>query len=288
MRLTLGRFPPKLTPMAAVISDLTGPALVPVAVLVVFRRLRAYFPAPGTTDRSPSLSAGEPAPEFKDLNWTVGVAMLPVEIGFGFGSYQSLILANRLFAEADGPTRFQLLPTKILWIFFPLFGALSLTWEITQHLFWFGDKESASRYAQWTHEKAGFNSTRVLRWMALVIALPIAVATVLALPMRSSLRDNDMIIRSYGLRSGRHYLYSQARRLAALNGFRTREGKFQPRAEILVQFSDGFCWHSADNQDFTATVDPRLLAFLQQNTRIPLEEAQTEADLNFPRKQNPR
>jgi hypothetical protein len=51
------------------------------------------------------------------------------------------------------------------------------------------------------------------------------------------------------------------------------------KAEIIIDFSDGSRWHSADNRDFTSAVDPGLDEFLQHKTGIPLERAETEADL---------
>lgn len=270
--------------MASGIIDLIGAAVVPLAVATAFSLLRRYLPARTSKSQSAPISATE-MQEFEEMKWTVGTAILLVGACFALGSYRLLLLANHFFAKADGPTRFQLLPTTAIWWFFPGFGAASLAWEITL-LLWslFLDRQKAGRYTQWSNDKTGFNATRVLRWAALGIALPIAVATLLALPMRASLRENDIMIRGYGFRPARHYPYSDARRLAVIHGFRTREGKFESRAEILVQFSDHYCWHSGDNRDFTASIDPEVLAFLQQKTGLSTQEAETEADLNSLRK----
>lgn len=270
--------------MALGITDFIGPVIVPIAVAVAFALFRKYLPSRTTTSQSPAISPTEPQ-ELEDLKWVVGCAMLGVGVAFAIGSYRALLFANHFFANAEGRARFQFLPTTAIWWFFPGLGAAALAWEIT-FILWssFGDPKRARRYAQWSNSKTGFNATAVLLWMALLIALPIGIATILAVPMHVSLRENDIVIRGYGFRPARHYPYSDARRLAVVHGFRTREGKFESRAQIMVQFSDGYCWHSGDNQDFTASVDPELLAFLQQKTGLSRQEAETEADLNFPGK----
>jgi hypothetical protein len=255
-------------------------ALIPAAVITAFALFRKYVPARKPGPIPTPITPGEAA-EFSKLQWIVGFAQLAVVLVFAIAAYQSLVFTNLHLAQADGPARFQLLPTKYIWWFFPGFGALCLTWEISLFLWSLrGDKKKIERYAQWSNEKAGFDCTRVLRWMALGIALPVGVATLLALPMHATLRDRDMVIHEYARLSSRHYSYSQARRLMAIDGYRNRDGQFTARAEVIVEFEDGYRWHSEDNRDFTPEVDPALVSFLEQKTGLPLEHAETEAALS--------
>ncbi len=88
-----------------------------------------------------------------------------------------------------------------------------------------------------------------------------------------------MAIRQYASVSSRHYAYSQARRLIVVDGVRDRSGKFTKRADIIIDFADGFRWHSEANRDFEPAVDRNLLEFIREKTALPVESAQTEADL---------
>jgi hypothetical protein len=261
-------------------SDLIGSALIPAAVVAIFALLRKYVPARQPGNVAPAITEDEVA-DFRRLQWAVGAAVVGVGVVFSIASYKVLLLANRYMAEADGPARFQLLPTKAIWWFFPGFGALCLTWEITLFL-WslLGDKRKIELYTEWSNQKTGFNSTRVLRWMALGIAAPVGVVTLLAVPMHSTLSDQDMRVQGYAQFSSRPYPYSKARRLMAVDGFRDNDGKFNARADVIVEFSDGYRWHSEANRDFASRVDPDLVEFLKEKTGLPLESAQTEADLN--------
>jgi hypothetical protein len=262
------------------LPSLVGRMLVPVAVLTAFALLRRYVSArTAVLPATPTIATL--ATKFGKWQWAVGAAMFCVAVVFSFAGYEILVLANRYFAEADGPARFQLLPTKVIWGFFPGFGALCLTWEITRFLWSLAaDKDQIARYAAWGNEKTGFDGPRVLRWMALGIALPIGLVTLPAVPMHSTLRERDMLVRGYGQISSRHYAYSQATRLMSVEGFRDRDGKFTARADLIVEFADGYRWHSEANRDFETSVNPKLIDFLELKTGLALEQAPTEDDLN--------
>jgi hypothetical protein len=58
-----------------------------------------------------------------------------------------------------------------------------------------------------------------------------------------------------------------------------RDGVMTKRAEILVDFDDGFRWSSVSNRDFESSPDPRLVEFLQAKTGLPVLRAETEDDL---------
>jgi hypothetical protein len=266
--------------MTPALPDLVGRMLVPVAVLTAFALLRRYVSARTAWVPSTPITTTEAA-KFGKWQWAVGAAMVCVALVFAFAGYEILLLANRYFAEADGPARFQLLPTKVIWGFFPGFAALALTWEITKFLWSLaGNQGDIERYTAWGNEKTGFDGPRVLRWMALGIALPIGLVTLPAVPMHSTLREQDMLVRGYGQISAKHYAYSQARRLMSVEGFRDRNGKFTARADLIVEFADGYRWHSEANRDFETSVDPNLIDFLELKTGLALEQAPTEADLN--------
>jgi len=54
-------------------------------------------------------------------------------------------------------------------------------------------------------------------------------------------------------------------------------GRKEPN--ILIDFTDGRRWSSADIGDFRASVDPALAIFLEQKTQLPLDHAQREVDI---------
>src|ERR1700690_1770821 len=108
----------------------TGRLLVPAVVLAVLGLLRRYLPA-RKTDPQAQLDSDGNVEDFTYANTAVYAAMIVIGIGFAFFSYKGLARANRDFADADGPAVFRLLASNYLWWFFPGFGALCWSWEIT-------------------------------------------------------------------------------------------------------------------------------------------------------------
>ena len=250
--------------------------LVPAAVIAVLGLLRRYLPARAAR----SAQHSRVIEDFSGVNVAVYGCMIVVGITFVLFMHWALVAGNRYFAKADGPGAFVFFPSGAIWWFLPGFGALCLTWELTLFICSiFAGREKITRFIDWTNERAGYDSTRALRWMALLLVLPIGVASVLAIPLHSTLRDSDIVVGRYAKLARQNLVYSQANRLAVVDGFRNRDGRFTPRAEVILDFTDGTRWRSADNADFAKDVDPGLVEFLARKTGLVVERAQTEADL---------
>jgi len=217
---------------------------------------------------------------FRSIQWIVGVVMMVVGVLFALSTHAALVWLNQYLATADGPAEFRLWPQSAIWWFFPGFGALALSWEITLQL-WslFGNRDEANLYSYWSSQAAGFDSRRLLRWMTILIALPIGVLTFLELPVHTVLRQDDIRECGYAFAPCKMYRYADARRMTMIEGFRDRDGMLTSRAGIVIDFSDGRRWSSADIGDFGKTVDPAFQDFLVKKTQLPLDYAQTEADI---------
>jgi hypothetical protein len=126
-----------------------------------------------------------------------------------------------------------------------------------------GHREDAVLYAYWTNLKAGFDSTKILRWLSILIVLPIAALTILALPMHVILGQAEIRDCGYAFRPCQVYRYSDARRMTIIDGFRDRNSRLTRRAGIVIDFSDGRRWSSADIGEFNARVTRDCKSFLQ-------------------------
>jgi hypothetical protein len=248
-------------------------------VIAVLGLLRKYLPA-RKSDPQALLDSNGDVEDFTYANAAVYTGMVVVMIAFAFFSYKGLVAANSHFAEKDGTAAFRLLPQRAIWYFFPGFGALCLSWDITLFL-WslFGDPKRVSRFIGWSSERAGYDTTRALRWSALFVAMPLGIASILAIPLHSTLGDTAITVGHYARLTRQNLPYSQARRLVRVDGSRDRTGKFSPRAEMILDFDDGSRWSSAANRDFKTEVDPGLTEFLQEKTGLPVQHAEREADL---------
>ena len=106
-----------------------GRALVPLAVGGAFALIRKYLPVKASGNERRISTAEYDA--FSRISWIVNVGMFLVFIVFSFITYKILVLANQYFANADGIARFQILPVKVIWGFFPGFAVICFCSEIT-------------------------------------------------------------------------------------------------------------------------------------------------------------
>jgi hypothetical protein len=253
-------------------------AIVPAAVVIGFALARRYL-KPSAPLSEAQLSALDE--RFQRTRWVVGASVIAIAVAFVWCTHYILVSLNHHLAASDGPgTWLHLWPQPAIWWFFPGFGAVALCWEITLQL-WsaFGRADTARSYRLWSDSRAGLDCTRILRWMALVIAAPIGVLTALALPMHASLRSEDIRVCGYAWAGCTTFDYSKAVRMTQVEGFRDRNGKLHPRAGIILDFADGRRWSSAAIGDFRNSVDPALPAYLVEHTRLPLQHAETEGEI---------
>ncbi len=262
------------------LGGLFAKALVPIAVLGGLALFRRYLPSKmdDATDHETSMEVLDV--RFQRTKWMATACMILIGIVFAWSTHAALLWLNRHLAAVDGPAEITILSQAATWWFFPGFGALALSWEITLQL-WsvLGSRKKADQYSDWSNTHAGMDSRKVLRWMALLIALPIGVLTLLDVSEHTVLRQDDIRDCGYAFKPCKIYRYADARRLTRIDGFRDREGKLHPRAGIVIEFRDGRRWSSADTGDFKKTVDPALEAFLQRKTGLQLGNAETESDI---------
>ncbi len=255
-------------------------ALIPAVVLGVFALARRYLPARATLEYASAYSLEDLRGRFAVTQWLVGAAMVLVGAAIALGIHSILVNLNRFFAATDGPSDFVLLPQTAIWWFLPGFAALCLAWEITLGAWSLvGNAKDVALYNYWTTATAGFDSTRVLRIMTVVIVLPIGILTALEVPAHVTLGNEEIRMRGYGFSSAKTYRYRDARSMTIIEGFRNRDGTLVRRAGVLLDFSDGRRWSSADIGDFKPTVDQGLVDFLTTKTGLKPQYAETESDI---------
>src|SRR5579871_338724 len=239
-------------------------ALVPVMVAFVFALARRYLPAPLPKENSKETSVESLSARFASKQWIVGLGMIATGIAVAWGFHWTLVTLNRFLADRDGPASFTLLPQPAIWWFFPGFAALTTCWDLTLGAWSLvGNRHEVAMYSYWTSEKAGLNSTKVLRIMMVAIALPIGILTGQDLGDHAILRDQDIRTQGYAFRNARTFRYADARTMLQVDGFRDRNGKLVSRAGIVLVFANGDRWRSADWGEFVPYVDPDLVRFLE-------------------------
>ena len=213
---------------------------------------------------------------------------------FFFGALFAFKAMNHRLAGPSLPGQIQLFPDTIIWFFFAGFGALTFPWEITLQV-WalFGDRRTVFLYRQW-QKRSTFNykggqfknELGLYHWFILLVALPIGVASSLALNMRSTLGPSSIDYCGYGFRPCKALPYADVKTIAYI----APNGAVKPpaHAKLVIAFSSGVTWASTDWGDANKDVDPAMVRFLAARVPRPitgieaLQEASPPANQSVP------
>jgi hypothetical protein len=270
----------------SVIGAIFGKAIVIVAVFAAFAVLRKHV-AIRSEVSDDEKSFDDLESRFNTARWLFPLCMVAVGITLSWATHIALSWLNQYFAERESPGALQLLPQTAIWWFFPGFAALAFAYELTLQL-WstFGSRGDADSYSDWANLKTARSSgwgridyRKSLRWLFLVVAVPIGVFTALALPMHTSLGPDSIHDCGYAFAKCRIYPYIAAQRVTVIQGFRSRDGSFTARAGIVVDFNGDKRWSSADIGNFHHSVDSLLVQIVQAKTHLPIHFAETPADI---------
>jgi len=268
--------------------SLLGKIVVPVAVICAFALFRKYLPATSIEESNEEYSYDQLNGRFQTTARIFNFCMIGVGCLFVWSTHAALVWINRHLAALDGPVAFSEFPQSAIWWMFPGFGALALSYEITlQAWSLFGNRRDADLYSEWSNKKmaskggrnTGIDFRRVLRWLFIVVALPVGILTILALPMHVSIGEGMIRDCGYAFSSCKTYSYSSARRMTIIEGFRDKDSKFTKRAGIVIDFNDGRRWSSADMGNFRQNIDPELADFLKKKILLSVNYAETETDI---------
>jgi len=247
---------------SSVVASLIRGILVPAAVALAFSLGRRHLP-----------TASEPFSddvddEMSSKQWLVAPGMVVVGAISGYVCHLLLSWLNHSVVAMRGYAFITLYPEQAIWWILPFFGAIAFSWELTLMLWKMFDRQTAAKYAKWSDQKAGFGATRLLRLMGFWVVLPIAILTVLALPLGTSFNEDGMFIGRYGSLQPRHYKYADVKMITIVRGIRLPNGSFQHDPAIVLDFKDDARWSSADNRGTQPSIDGALLQFLRGKTGL--------------------
>jgi hypothetical protein len=202
------------------------------------------------------------------------LVMIVVMVIFGFGFFFLFQYINLWFTHRD-PAAIYLGPSLAIWWFFPIFGALSMSWEITLRLWMLFNKQDALLLDYYNSLKSGFDCRRVLNWLTIGISLPILLATTLALPMHASISKSEILDYGYAHLQPSTYKLKDASHITYVEGILLRNGTFQANPHFVIDFSNGNRWSSM-GWDLDSNEIPSLIDFFLANTGDEVNPVRTD------------
>lgn len=134
-----------------------GRGLVVAVVIAALAAFRKWVSAPPVGHTGEKLDTEEFEDRFMPLRVRVIGGMIAIGILFAVGFWYLFSRTNSFLAGLDGPSDFVFQPQRAIWWFFPAFGALSLSWELTLQV-WalFGDRKIVNLFSEWTNQSPSF------------------------------------------------------------------------------------------------------------------------------------
>jgi hypothetical protein len=226
----------------------------------------------------------------RDMQSTVNACTALTFVVFSTGTFFGLRAINHHLAAVDQPAVLTFVPGPWIWFFFPFFGGMILSWYLALFVWSLaGFGSTAKEYRIWARDHAlsnyrgqivAMNSQRFFFWSAWLIALPIGVATVLALNMHTAFSSDQMRICGYAFRPCEVHAYSDIRRMTVVEGtVDQRYGKFHRNPYLVLDFSSGQRWSAMEKNEIHGATEGDLAASIFAKTGLTAGNAHVEKDI---------
>jgi hypothetical protein len=210
-------------------------ALVPFAIFFVLGLFRKLAPAPARSTNYEEKQVPEPLPTgvIGAFMWGVGICLAL--------SFFLLKSANHLWADADGTAILRLYPTAATWCFLPGFAAIAIPWPLTVWLLRrTGRTAEANSIENASNERGGgVDSFKIMKWLSFGVVGPIAVFTLLAIPMHLSIAESVVRVGHYASLTTEVFLFDQAKRATLVDGYSLQGSKVRKNLDLYIDFADG-------------------------------------------------
>ena len=245
---------------------------VPIAIALAFALFRRMAPprARMAEHRYDESQIPEPLPPgvIGGAMWSVGIALAML--------FFVLRGANHLWASLEGPSLLTQYAPQVLWCFLPGFAALSIPWPLTV---WYlrraGRWEEADSIQDASGSKGGFDSFRVMKWLSIGVVGPIAVFTLLAVPIHLSITGSEVRVGHYASFRPEVFPLNDATRLTIVDVQKSRGGHNHETKDLIVDFADGRRLRGSQVGDGGTSVQNDVLQLLILETGLTPQHSST-------------
>ena len=220
--------------------------------------------------------------KFAEQQTIINLCCIFSGLAFLFLTHALLVEGYRWLERADGIAGYKIPYQTAIWWFFPGFGALCLCFEITLQV-WaiFAGCNVVELYVEWDSRQPKksrgrivyYDARKILRWLALVIALPIGIFTTLALNMHATFSADGVHEFGYAFAKPSFHSYRDIRRITRVDGIWGKHSKFIPRPSLVLDFTDGNRWSQARWDDSRSEIEVSLATMLQRKTQVAIGDA---------------
>ena len=210
--------------------------LVPIAIAMAFALFRRMAPPRTRLSGHRYDESQKPEPLAAGV---IGGAMWSLGIALAM-SFFLLRGANHLWASLEGCSLLTQYAPQAYWCFLPGFAAVSIPWPLTVwYLRQVGRWEEADSIQDASDSKGGFDSFRIMKWLSIGVAGPIAVFTLLAVPIHLSITDSEVRVGHYASLHPEVFLLKDAKSLIIVGEDNPQGVPGRETRDLIVEFGDG-------------------------------------------------
>jgi hypothetical protein len=208
-----------------------------------------------------------------------GAIMWMIAIAVAVGGFFFFYGANRLWASLDRGADLTIYAPSIIWCFAPGFAALLIPWLSTLWLLRrFDYAGQAADILARGNAKIDVNGERVMHGLGWFVVLPIFLSTTLEVPAHLSIVNDQVRVTLYGHLKPDVYSLADATKAWRVDGYVLRDGSFESRPDLLIDFSDGRRLHATAMSDGGDPPAEQLVDLLLARTHLDPVNVRTEDD----------
>jgi hypothetical protein len=239
--------------------------LVPIAIALAFALFRRMAPPrarmAGHRYDEPQIPEPLAPGVIGGAMWSVGIALAML--------FFVLRGANHLWASLEGPSLLTQYAPQVFWCFLPGFAAVSIPWPLTVwYLRRVGRWEEADSIQDASDSKGGFDSLRVMKWLSIGVVGPIAVVTLLAVPIHLSITDSEVRVGHYASFHPEIFPLKDARRLTIVDEYKLQGGHTHETKDVIVDLADGRRLRGNQVGDSATSVHNDVMQLLIEKTGL--------------------
>jgi hypothetical protein len=210
--------------------------LVPIAIAVAFALFRHMAPPVARIAGHRYDEAQIPEPLASGViggaMWSLGIALAML--------FFVLRGANHLWASLEGISLLTQYAPQVFWCFLPGFAAVLIPWPLTV---WYlrraGRWQEADDIQDASDSKGGFDSFRIMKWLSIGVVGPIAVLTLLAVPIHLSITDSEVRVGHYASFHPDIFPLKDARSLTIVDMPRMQGDRILHTKDAILGFANG-------------------------------------------------
>ncbi len=228
----------------------------------IFRRLFPFKPTEEDRKRFPELED-----RYKPF---IVLEIIPFFAFAGIGWYlwyHAFLELEALQVARLGTSLTLITPTIYYWMTLSLFLGMISSAPLLHLCYKALLRETYADYVLYNNMRAGFDTWKMVRRLAVAIVIPVLLLALLGLDTYMKVTESDMAVNGFWSFQERRYPFSAVKAVKSASHFRALNGKAVARPHYVFEFSDGTKWTT---RDWLREVDPendgKLAAFIANKT----------------------